>query len=257
MKSIYGFAAFVSFLLLITSSDLLFAAQRASSADKPKIGRLKVFGGDMLDTREMKGCFVIINAQQSASTNLIQSAVNLFLNEVPINHRIDTGSFDIHKPDLRGQATLFIIDDARYPMSLLAPEARWAVVNVAQLKCEKTPYFEARVHKETFRALALLAGAAGSKYDHCITGCVTKPEDLDNLAEIKMPVEMKDRFAKHLPGYGIVPGRKTTYLHACREGWAPAPTNEFQKAIWEKVHAIPDKPIKIRYGKGKQKPAVK
>jgi len=29
----------------------------------------------------------------------------------------------------------------------------------------------------------------------------------------------------------------------------PAPTNDVQKAIWEKVHAIPDKPITIEYGK--------
>lgn len=36
---------------------------------------------------------------------------------------------------------------------------------------------------------------------------------------------------------GIAQVRRTTYRKACEEGWAPAPTNEFQKAIWEKVKA--------------------
>ena len=35
----------------------------------------------------------------------------------------------------------------------------------------------------------------------------------------------------------ITPVPRTTYRRACYEGWAPAPTNEFQKAIWEKVKA--------------------
>ena len=30
---------------------------------------------------------------------------------------------------------------------------------------------------------------------------------------------------------------RTTYRAAVKEGWAPAPTNDFQKAIWEKIKA--------------------
>ena len=38
----------------------------------------------------------------------------------------------------------------------------------------------------------------------------------------------------------------STYKKACEEGWAPNPTNEFQKAIWDKVHELPTEPIKIK-----------
>ena len=31
--------------------------------------------------------------------------------------------------------------------------------------------------------------------------------------------------------------RRATYKQACREGWAPAPTNEYQRAIWEAAKA--------------------
>ena len=40
-----------------------------------------------------------------------------------------------------------------------------------------------------------------------------------------------------LPQMGIPQIRRVSYKNACEEGWAPAPTNEFQKAIWEKVKA--------------------
>ena len=33
---------------------------------------------------------------------------------------------------------------------------------------------------------------------------------------------------------GITPIYRTTYRQACIEGWAPAPTNDFQKAIFER-----------------------
>lgn len=35
---------------------------------------------------------------------------------------------------------------------------------------------------------------------------------------------------------GIAPYVATTYRQACADGWAPAPTNEYQKAIWDSFH---------------------
>ena len=40
--------------------------------------------------------------------------------------------------------------------------------------------------------------------------------------------------------------RRTVYRKACEEGWAPQPTNDVQKAIWDKVHAMPTEPLKIK-----------
>ena len=41
--------------------------------------------------------------------------------------------------------------------------------------------------------------------------------------------------------------RRTSYQKACEEGWAPLPTNDVQKAIWDKVHAVPKNPMKIEF----------
>ena len=43
--------------------------------------------------------------------------------------------------------------------------------------------------------------------------------------------------ARNLNALGFKPRRRLTYRRACQEGWAPAPTNEFQKAVWEQVKA--------------------
>ena len=63
----------------------------------------------------------------------------------------------------------------------------------------------------------------------------------------------RDEILKFLPEIGFSPAAVATYLTACSEGWAPAPTNDVQKAIWEKVHAIPKQPIKIDFDPKKGK----
>ena len=46
--------------------------------------------------------------------------------------------------------------------------------------------------------------------------------------------------------FGLKAYRPTAYIRACMEGWAPAPTNDIQKAIWDKVHAMPTAPLAIK-----------
>ncbi len=53
--------------------------------------------------------------------------------------------------------------------------------------------------------------------------------------------------------FGIEPLKVASYMRACQEGWAPAPTNDIQKAIWNEVYKIPDKPITINFDPKKDK----
>jgi hypothetical protein len=46
---------------------------------------------------------------------------------------------------------------------------------------------------------------------------------------------------------GVTPTLVAHYRQACKQGWAPAPTNDVQRAIWNKVHELPSDPIKIKY----------
>ena len=76
--------------------------------------------------------------------------------------------------------------------------------------------------------------------------------DVKSLADIdRMPERFGLDTIAHIrnsaPFYGLVPWYQTTYIKACEEGWAPAPTNDIQKAIWDKVHAAPKNPMKIEF----------
>ena len=80
-------------------------------------------------------------------------------------------------------------------------------------------------------------------------------QDLD-VIQVERPCP--EPFNKMIDGaktFGIEPIRMATYRIACEEGWAPAPTNDVQKAIWEKVKADkergPTNPIKIEPPKKK------
>ena len=46
-------------------------------------------------------------------------------------------------------------------------------------------------------------------------------------------------YAAYLGALGVVPAETATYRQACREGWAPAPTNDVQRAIWDRYRAAP------------------
>ena len=240
-------ACFIGMLVQGAQKAQVNAAHEKPSPEKVAEGQMRVFGGFIPDRRKQAGEIYVIDTQDAADGALIDSALGRFTELVRVDFKKEKGAFDVFNPTVKGNATLFVVDSPNLPMSLVATEARWAMMNVAQLKSDKRPFFEARVKKETFRVLALLLGVGGSKYPQCITGCVTKPEDLDEIFEVKMPFEFEQRFEQYLPGLGITPWKRVMYRRAVQEGWAPAPTNEFQQAIWDKAHAIPEKPMKIEF----------
>lgn len=76
-------------------------------------------------------------------------------------------------------------------------------------------------------------------------------DDLDALKNDMISPEGLSGMNLCFKKLGITPYRRVSYRDACREGWAPAPTNEFEKVIWEKVKAEnskePTKGLKIKY----------
>lgn len=76
---------------------------------------------------------------------------------------------------------------------------------------------------------------------------------LDKVLLIDYPPDEYARTLDYLKRYGVEPYVETTYRHACQEGWAPTPTNDYQKAIWEKERKLPSNPLKIEFDPQKGK----
>jgi len=210
----------------------------------------KKVGGLVARPNSQRGEIVYVNCQTRANRAWIEESANYFARETKFRILVKDGAFDFASPKVDGNATLFVIDDEHMPPILVAPESRWAFVNVAAVAKEKRPaFFEARMKKELTRGFAYLCGAANSQYPRALTRGIVDHKDLDVNHDLRLPVDVISRFKPYMDSLGVAPRVDVTYRKACQEGWAPAPTNDVQKAIWEKVHAIPDKPITIEFGK--------
>ena len=223
-------------------------AEHQAESDKRTGGRIERPG-------TQQGEIVYADCQSRIPKAWIEESVAYFAKETRFKISIKSGaSFDLKDPKIEGNATLFIIDDAELPAILAAPENRWAFVNVAPIAKEQRPaFFEARVKKELSRGFAYLCGAANSQYPRALTRGIVNHADLDKNPDLTLPVDVIQRFKGYMETLGVRPAMMSTYRKACQEGWAPPPANEFQKAIWDKVHQIPDKPITIEYDPKKDK----
>jgi len=134
-------------------------------------------------------------------------------------------------------AVVVIADIAGYPSLLIAPESRWALVNIAALGGSDVPatLMAERTKKETWRAFGFLMGAANSAYEQCLMKSVLNPEELDALRPKTLCPEPFGKIVSHAQKLGMMPTRMSTYRKAVEEGWAPAPTNDVQKAIWTEL----------------------
>jgi len=208
--------------------------------------------GGMLDVPgSLKGSIVYVNAAAKRVPNdWLEENAKVFRAATKLRIDVAEGTFSFPDPKLVGTASLFIVDDEKLPSVLLAPESKWCMINVAPLAKgagEKPAFFAARVQKELTRGFSLLAGSQSSNYPNSLVGCVTKPEDLDQFVDCKLPVDVMSRFVRYVAGYGITPLQTVSYKKACQEGWAPQPTNDVQRTIWSNVHKLPEKPIKIEF----------
>ena len=130
------------------------------------------------------------------------------------------------------------------------PERPGAKINVRPLRADSPSdgVFLARFKKEMWRAFAYALGAGNSA---SMFASVMKPvvslEDLDRLQTENAAPDGFNQMLEMARKIKFERQEVYTYRQACIDGWAPPPTNDVQKAIWDKVHAVPATPMKIEY----------
>lgn len=209
MKVLCAFVAAVSVVSFVHAEEELLL--------KPKTGTGRV---------------TIVNAQTKVGNADLESIAALFASETGCNFTIG---------DKVDGASLWlkVINDPQKPVMLLAPEDHWGEVNVAKvvddLKNDKAKekFLVPRTRKLIIKALSLLCGGGSSQFPGNIMNTATVRE-LDYIQE-QIPVDMVDNYNRYLDRIGVTRRVMMPYLEACVEGWAPAPTNDAQKAIWNEV----------------------
>ena len=152
-------------------------------------------------------------------------------------------------------AVVSVIDLIGWGSILVAPEDGWAQVNVAALAKDNPSQdvLEKRLRKEIWRAFVILLGGGNARLAGDLMRPIASLKDLDASPNLVPGPEAFNAVIDSARARGITQIRRSTYKQACEEGWAPAPTNDAQRAIWEKVHALPTEPLKIKPETAKQK----
>lgn len=236
-------------LMLSLTPALVFADGNApASGTKPKLTKremvMKRTGGVLEDRRTLEGQFAFINLQQkvpaSAFDNFVVGTMKQFFRTdfilVQSDAKFSMASAVSQREKAKAQAAVFIVDQSDLPTFVVVPEGNYAVVNVAALAADKPAedVLARRVCREMWRGLAYVAGI-DSMDDICVVHPVSNLKELDGLKANALSQEYLMRVKMFLPKIGIKPTKRCTYRQACEEGWAPPPTNQYQKVIWDSI----------------------
>ena len=142
---------------------------------------------------------------------------------------------------------LIVVENDKTSGLSVQPEDRVVVINAAKYKEGSDPVRrEERVLKELWRGLGFVGGLGYAPFKNDVLQPVFSVTELDGLEyQVMQPMNfmrMYERMAK----FGVKRARHIPYRIAVTEGWASAPTNEYQKAVWDEVHKLPAEPIKIK-----------
>ena len=201
-------------------------------------GHLAVFSeqGDFGED-EIKACY----------KPLTDFAKGLSIKVQPAKFSISTAAAELAKSG--AGAGVFIIDDAALPMSLVALEEGWGFVNIAPLRAgnPSREKYALRFKKQFIRIASVVFSGVKSNFLTSPLQNVRSVAQLDKTIGDNYGMDTMTGILNHLPEIGVMKDEQITYREACRRGIASAPTNEFQKAIWEKEHAVPANPMKIEF----------
>ena len=230
--------------------------QPARKAENPAAFREAAIaraGGYVARPGSMKGRIAFIDAGSGIGEEELRKVVSALGEKIAKYdvrvEKAEAGTPAAIKAKSGADVAVVVVDDDATPMMLVAPEDHWAAVKVRKvsegLKGSAVERFKAsRCRKEILRAFTFVCGGVASSFDGNILD-VSGPAELD-LRDEFIPFDKFAVFTKHLSGMGVTPRRLATYKRACKEGWAPAPTNDVQKAIWNQIHQLPTEPIKIK-----------
>ena len=237
------------------TSLTLFASEapkKATAQNKKAFNdRVAQLGGFVIYPNSQKGRVAFIDTQVFKDVKR-QIPIKLDFLKMPAGEPIKL------KVEAKADFAVIIVYDESLPTSMIVPEEKYAIVNVAKYKKglkmpSEAALYKKRCSKAALKAYMLLCGGCASRYPGHV-GTAQSVNDLD-ISHDKLPIDIQESMKKYLASAGVTPLRKTIYRKACQEGWAPAPTNEYQKAIWDKVRSEkergPTNPIEIPMPKKK------
>ena len=142
-------------------------------------------------------------------------------------------------------AAVVMVEKPGQPIIIASPDGRWAILNVAEIGRDSGKV-EVRFRKLLWNAVAHALGAGSTGDRGCVLRGFGSMQELDGIAATTPGPMAHNAMIEVAAARGIGMISFASYRTACQQGWAPQPTNDVQKAIWDEVHAMPTEPIKIK-----------
>lgn len=239
---------------VVKKSPLTVQERMAAKAERQRRYEIEN-GGDAIRAGSMRGSILLANAQKIVDPFELEEVREYFWENTGYNIILKSAqkvgpSEAAAELNKSGSAVgIFIVEDAALPVLLVAPEDHWAIVNVTRLAVgAKNPiYIAKRVQKEVARAIVQVCGGSAGVHGDSLMGALRTVDDLDRYPDINFPLDVLARFEFYLRRLGVTPAIRMPYDQAVMTDWCPAPTNNYQKRIWENVHGTPSNPMKIEF----------
>lgn len=221
---------------------------------------LRMTGGFVIQPGSQRGKVAIVNTQEVVPEAAIQSVAKRLSDDTRLNFEYRKQAPETPEAILKASgaaAAIIVVNDETQPIALVAIEDNWAIVNVAKigrgLKTDeaKAKFIPSRTAKEVSRCAEKLCSGTPSRYRGNVLD-IRRLEDLD-LIDDGLPMDRLVSMQDHLKVYGLSQERRVIYRKACQEGWAPVPTNDYQKAIWQQINEKPSEPLKIKFDPAKKR----
>ena len=209
----------------------------------------KKYGGFVKKPGTGEGHILFVNANSKISTKSLDNAAKKISEELRVQykiHNVDQVSLNQGASILKNQkatAGVFLVSDESLPMLVTVPDQRYAFINTSLI----SNLSENKIQTCIARALCLICGAGNRASTGHLLSPISDEKDFDKIQLKHIPGDVLLTVQGFLRDSGIKTFQVRTYRQACAEGWAPQPSNEWQKAIWDKVHATPKNPMKIEF----------
>ena len=216
--------------------------------------RYAMTGGVVVQPNNDRRVLALVNVDQAMNGKLLSEIAD----SIGSGTRLPVVASDM-RPDNAG--IVVEIKDSDYPATFItAPENGYAMLNVRRLKTDNpsSDILSRRLTQEVWRVVIMVLGGGYDAEPKCLMKPFATLAELDACPST-CPCPMNLSAASTgAARFGVVPERQVLYRTAVAEGWAPPPTNDVQRAIFEQVKAEqsekPSNPIRILPG---QKPSGK
>lgn len=236
-------------------SGKVLTQEELRKRDEARLAIKESSGGFIYDTRSAQGSIAIIDAQKTVSGEYIrkhgkriEAALAIPVRCVDFASPVGFSNLDEAIAAATGSVSVVVTECDVLPALVSVPEKKCVLVNVKALSIDapSAEKIRERTLKEIARAVCFCfvinySGSQGSVMDP-----IFSLEELDKMLVDNVSVAQKMHIEKSSAQFfGMRQYRRTTYAKACQEGWAPPPSDKYQKAIWDKMHEMPTKPLTI------------